>query len=534
MIRSAPERPEDILDLVTESVIVRGLDGRIRLWNDMSETIYGWRRENALGRPLHGLLHSHHPLTIAGIESLLAEKGVWEGELTRSTADGREVRIETRWIMRRDDHGRPVDIVETGRDMTHFPELELETRLNTHRYRNLFQAMAASFWELDFSLVRRMIEDLVNDGVRDLRAYLAAHPDFIRRAMAATHVIDVNEKTVQLFGAQGRAQLRGMNVAPFWPCASEYIYAQALVAAFESRPHYIAETKVATLDGREIDVIFTVCWPTEHKGRGSVLVGIIDISEQVAARAALERIRAELAHAARVSILGELVASIAHEVNQPLAAIATNGEAGLRWLARPEPDVEEVRMLTGRMVADARRAADIIARIRGMAAKRAPEPTLMSLNGLIEEAMLFLRHERQAHDVALTLDLAPDLPPLRADRTQVQQVVVNLAVNAMQAMNQAGSPERALKVRTRPAGPATLLCEMEDSGPGIPPDHLERLFDSFFTTKESGLGIGLSICRSIIEAHGGEIRAANLPGGACFSFTLPAGPAPADHAAIVE
>jgi C4-dicarboxylate-specific signal transduction histidine kinase len=262
----------------------------------------------------------------------------------------------------------------------------------------------------------------------------------------------------------------------------------------------------------------------DERGRLEYIGAAQDVTQRRLSEEALARARSELAHVARVTSLGVLTASIAHEINQPLAAIITNAESGLRWLARPQPDVGKARELTRRVVADARRAADIIDRIRAMATRRAPEPTLLSLEDIIAETMVFLRHEFQSKSVSISLDLEPALPRIVGDRTQLQQVVVNLAINAVQAMAQSGTLRRSIFVRTMLSDPETVCCSIEDSGPGIDPTHLPRLFDSFFTTKNSGMGMGLPICRSIIEAHEGSIRADNdsTLGGARFSFALPA------------
>jgi len=247
---------------------------------------------------------------------------------------------------------------------------------------------------------------------------------------------------------------------------------------------------------------------------------VIDISERVKAQAQLRQVQTEFAHAARVSMLGELTASIAHEVNQPLAAIATNASAGLRWLDRPEPDVAEVRALTQRIIADAQRAADIIARIRAMAGHHAPEAVPLSMNSVIEEAMLFLAHELQAHNVALELALTRGLPKVMGDRVQLQQVVVNLAVNAVQAMAETPAPTLTVITALRDD---RVTVTVQDNGPGISAEHRARLFDSFFTTKSNGMGMGLPICRSILETYGGSIEAhTSEAGGAAFVFTLPA------------
>jgi C4-dicarboxylate-specific signal transduction histidine kinase len=234
-------------------------------------------------------------------------------------------------------------------------------------------------------------------------------------------------------------------------------------------------------------------------------------------------LQADFAHAARISMLGELAASIAHEVNQPLAAIAAGGEASLRWLTRSTPDIAEVRELTTRMVADARRASEIVARIRGMASRRVPEQALLSLDDVIRETLVFLHHEVEARGVTVSHSPGAGLHKVVGDRTQLQQVIVNLTVNAVQAMAQAGSEKRDIAIRTVTQDPTALRCSIEDSGPGVAPEHTTRLFDSFFTTKDSGMGMGLRICRSVIEAHGGRIAADNESshGGARFYFTLP-------------
>src|ERR1700722_6701540 len=249
-----------------------------------------------------------------------------------------------------------------------------------------------------------------------------------------------------------------------------------------------------------------------------------DVTQRRLSEEALGKARSELAHVSRVTSLGVLSASIAHEVNQPLAAIITNGETSLRWLARAEPDVEKARELTRRVVADARRAAEIIDRIRAMATRRAPQQMPLSLDDIVRESMIFLRHELQSRGVSVSLDLTPGLPRVVGDRTQLQQVVVNLTVNAVQAMGQSEDARPGILIRTMPGDTEMAYCHVEDSGPGIDPTHLPHLFDSFFTTKDSGMGMGLPISRSIIEAHGGHIRADNdsTLGGARFSFALPA------------
>ena len=250
--------------------------------------------------------------------------------------------------------------------------------------------------------------------------------------------------------------------------------------------------------------------------------GVLGIPERSRTQRDLQHRQSELAHSARLSLLGELTTSIAHEVNQPLAAISINAAASLRWLDRAEPDLEETRALTRLILEDARRAADIVARVREMAVHRPPRAADLSINEVVSQAMTFLQHELHNHAVVLQLDLADPLPVTRADKTQLQQVIVNLAVNAIQAMQEAGPEERRLTVSSRLEG-RDVVVEVADTGPGIDPEHMPRLFEGFFTTRQHGLGVGLSICRSILESHGGSISGRNLEdGGCCFEVRLPA------------
>jgi C4-dicarboxylate-specific signal transduction histidine kinase len=219
--------------------------------------------------------------------------------------------------------------------------------------------------------------------------------------------------------------------------------------------------------------------------------------------------------------LGELTASIAHEISQPLTAIESNTEASLTWLRHSPPNIEEVRALSVQSAAEVQRAADIIHRIRSMAVRASPEHTRIEVNTVIEEAMLFLRHELQRNEVATSSRLGVDLPAILGDRVQLQQVIVNLAVNSIQAMSQANSHSREIRVMTA-ATPdcGNITIEVDDTGPGIAAEVLPRLFESFFTTKSTGMGMGLPICRTIIEAHGGQITVGNRDHGQGARFTI--------------
>jgi PAS domain S-box-containing protein len=246
-----------------------------------------------------------------------------------------------------------------------------------------------------------------------------------------------------------------------------------------------------------------------------------DLTEHVLASEALREAQMELAHVNRVTTMGQLTASIAHEVNQPIAATLANAEAALRWLGAQPADLEEARQALGRIVKDGKRAGDIIGRIRAHIRKVPPQTDRLDINETILEVVALTRSELLRNGVSLQTELA-DVPLIQGDRIQLQQVILNLIVNAIQAMGEVGEGSRALSISTGMDASGNLLVGVRDSGPGLNPESRGRLFDAFYTTKAAGMGMGLSICRSIIEAHGGRVwAAANVPQGAVFQFTLP-------------
>ena len=251
-----------------------------------------------------------------------------------------------------------------------------------------------------------------------------------------------------------------------------------------------------------------------------------DITERKRAEEERERLRhleADLRHLNRVSMMGGLAASIAHEVNQPIAGIVNNGSACLRWLAGDVPNVEEAREAVRHIVRDGKRAGEIIARIRALATKRAAtNKEELDLNRTIQEVLALLGDEAKKKSVIIRSEFADDIPPVSGDRVQLQQVVLNLVMNAIEAMSGAEERAQELVVSTRNTDAAQVLVTVEDSGPGIDPRMIDKIFDSFYSSKPGGMGMGLSISRSIVQAHGGRLWAtANDGPGTTFHFTLP-------------
>jgi PAS domain S-box-containing protein len=247
-----------------------------------------------------------------------------------------------------------------------------------------------------------------------------------------------------------------------------------------------------------------------------------DTTERERAEEALRQTQAELSHVSRVMTVGALTASIAHEVNQPLAAVVTNGNACLRWLAREVPDVEEARAAVERVIKEGQRAGEVIRRIRALAQRTDPQAAWLDLNDVIREVVALMHGEARQPRVALWTDLAGGLPPVLGDRVQLQQVLLNLLINGIEAMQAVMDRPWELWIRSQRHDVDTVLVAVQDAGIGLDPQQMARLFDPFFTTKPGGMGIGLAISRTIIEAHGGRLWATPNDGpGATFQFTLP-------------
>jgi two-component system, LuxR family, sensor kinase FixL len=273
-----------------------------------------------------------------------------------------------------------------------------------------------------------------------------------------------------------------------------------------------------------MQVVVASRWSLKRDERGepqTVLETNNDVTAEKRAQEELADAQAQLAHASRAATLGELTASIAHEVTQPIAGIVANGEAGLRWLARDVPQLEEVRAAIERTISDGKRADQVIQHLRALARKAPLQARPLDLNEVITDAVALVQREVSNYRVARRLELAPGLPPVPGDRVELQQVIINLMVNAMQAMETVVGRSRDLAVGSALRG-HEIVVSVRDSGSGIAPDDMRRLFKTFFTTKPDGMGMGLSICRSIVEAHGGRIWVSDNCGpGVSFQFALP-------------
>jgi PAS domain S-box-containing protein len=291
-----------------------------------------------------------------------------------------------------------------------------------------------------------------------------------------------------------------------------------------ARLHYETETTYQRKDGTTLPVntYFSAVGGPESKTRTFLLV-TVDTTARRAAEEALRAAQSELTRVARLTTVGAMAATIAHEINQPLASIVMNGNAGLRWLARSEPNLEEARVALGRIVNDGHRAAEIIAGIRAMFRKESTERYPVAINELICDVVATALVELKSRGVSLALELFDDLAPVPADRVQLQQVLVNLVTNAIDSMAAVKARSHTLIVRSEGLD-EWVLISIQDSGSGIAPEEAERIFEAFYTTKPNGIGLGLSISRSIVESHGGRLSASPIrPHGSVFRVMLPAG-----------
>jgi PAS domain S-box-containing protein len=398
------------------------------------------------------------------------------------------------------------DAADPGRELAYHKVL----------HRALFDDAPVPMMLEDWSGIKAMVRELRAAGVEDWEAYFATHPEFFVRAQRHLVYLDANKATIALFGAESKETFfhAVRELLPKDPGSdSEIVRAMA-------RGDRVArgERHIRTFDGRRLAIMWQV--DVSLDSSDPMLFIAIDITERMNTEEALLKAQAELTHAARAAVLGEMAASIAHEVSQPLAAISINADSALRWLERDVPDLDRARASLQKIVKSARHAGDVVRKIKGFVRKEAPEYGALNIGDVLSDTELIVQREARNSHVALNFEVDPDVPGVRGVKVQVQQVLVNLVMNAIHALAEHPEPERRVEVFVRAGGAGKVEFEVRDSGPGIPPADLDRIFEPFFSTKSEGLGLGLSICRSIVEAHGGSIRAFNHASGAAFAFDL--------------
>ncbi|QWW72585.1 ATP-binding protein [Rhizobium sp. WYJ-E13] len=397
--------------------------------------------------------------------------------------------------------------------------LVVDIERQKHRFRSVFDGTALGFFEIDLLSLHATLRELRATGVSNLAEFVRDNLPFIRQVLDVTRVVDLNSKAMEMFGVKRDAAV-GRALGDWCPDAGLAVWNEVLVAYLSELASYEGETVMTREDGTTIDVLVNCAFPKRLEGQVIVVVGVVDISRRLENERALVKVSQDLVHAGRIATLGELTASIAHEVNQPLGAIAANGHAALRWLNRPVADIEQSSLAIRRMIDEATRASDIITRVRKMAKNNTSERSSCSVESVIKEALDIAGRQLHAHGASIVLSLSFDQPSVFADRIQLQQVLINLLINAAQAMSDAHVTKRTIYL-TSHRKQSVVEIEVADTGPGLG-DDADRIFNAFYTTKPAGMGLGLSICKTIVEAHDGTIIAgSHKAGGAAFTFTLP-------------
>ncbi len=471
----------NLLDLTHDTVFSRGMNDAITYWNRGAEELYGWTREEALGKVSHQLMKTIFPASVAEINAELLRTGRWEGELIHTKRDGTQVVVASRWSLQRDERQRPLAILETNNDITERKRAEDALRRQANLLEQTHDAIIV--WEFPRTII------FWNRGAEQLYGF----------------------SREEAIGRHSHELLQTLHPLP----------RLVFEAELERKGEWRGELTHTVRDGRKILVESRHVLVREVDGRRLVLETNRDITERKRAEEALRQTQADLAHVSRVTSMGELTASLAHEVNQPIAAAVTDANTCLRWLTRDQPDLEEARQAASRMAKDATRAADIISRIRLLFKKGTVQQELVDVNEVIREMIALLRSELARQSISVRTELGANLPPVMGDRVQLQQVFMNLMLNGIESMTEMNAGGE-LTITSRRGEDGQLLISVSDTGVGLPPKQADQIFNAFFTTKVQGTGMGLSISRSIMESHGGRLWAAdNTPRGASFYLSLP-------------
>ncbi|SDA35897.1 sensor histidine kinase [Sphingomonas sp. NFR15] len=388
-------------------------------------------------------------------------------------------------------------------------------------YRVFMQVSSISFVVVDARKRMQRCRELGADGVTNLVAHLSMSPEDAAIIRSGATILDINETGVRVFGGSSKADFIGQTTNRFF--SKDCTALQSVADAYlQGQTAFQQQATNHRLDGSTFESLFCVVMRVPGASDGVWLAGFIDNSAEQRQRAMTNVLRDELAHVSRISTLGEMSASIAHELGQALATIGTSVQAALNYLNLPEPNVDAAKRACGRVAAQTVRASEIIDRVRGMAARRPGTATPVTIGELVQDSVGFVRHEFERTSIALSYGIEDEDLVVVVDRVQIQQLLVNLLMNATQALRDHETGMPTISVNARRDGRCIVL-EVRDNGPGMAEEDLPQVFDSFFSTKSDGLGLGLSICRSIVEAHGGSISAANRTdrSGAVITVELP-------------
>jgi PAS domain S-box-containing protein len=489
-LKESERKYRDLYESLQDGFVLIGMDGTIRQFNEAFRAMTGYTAAELSRMTYFDLTPAKwHAAERAIVEEQVLPRGyseLYEKEYRRK--DGTVFPVELRRLLLR-DAGGGYAMWAIVRDITDRRRAELSLRESEERFRQVAETVGDFIWEVDATGLYRYtspaVEQILGYAPDELVGKAHFYDLFVPDMREALKV-----SAFRTFAAKG----------PFRGYRNLNLHKSGRVVELETSGVPVLDESGNLLGYRGVDT---------------------DVTARRRAELETERLRRDLAHISRVTLMGELTGSLAHELNQPLTAIASNAYAGERYLAAPTPRLAEVREILQDIAADARRAGEVIHRTRTLLKKDPGRFRLLDLNEVIREVVALTRTDAIIRHQPIELQLAPDLPPVMGDRVQLQQVLLNLVLNGMDAMAAQPPEARRLTIQTAPEA-ATVRVGVHDHGPGIPADRLEQIFATFFTTKPHGMGMGLAISRSIVEVHGGKIWAENhLDGGATFWFTLP-------------
>lgn len=623
LIEQTLREQANLLDLTHDTIFVRDLNYVITYWNRGAEELYGWKREEAVGKVAHLLMQTILPEPLEEIMAKLVRTCRWEGELVHTKRDGTKVVVASRWSLQNDAHGYPIAILETNNDITErkraeealqrsVKELENSNFLlgatlestaggilvtNTEGKIVRFNRKFLDLWNIPYSnvelLERSPVPEFILDQLKNPEAFLEkinelrsqpeadsfdvlefedgriyerySEPQRIRETIIGRvwSFRDITERKRAeeelrqseayltesqklthtgswaynaggiVYWSEEMFRIFAFDPQEGYPSPDEFFerihpedrdwLRERVHAVLDEKIDHSHDHRIVLPDG-SVKHIHVIGHPVLNDAGDVVeVVGtLVDITERKRTQEALQVAQAQLEHITRVATLGEMISSIAHEINQPLAAVVNNASACLRWLKAQ--NLDEARQCVSLVIADGHRASEIIGRIRALIRKAPPEKCWIDINETIKEVITLMQSEVQRNHVSLQTQLSGDLPLILGDRIQLQQVILNLMMNAIEAMSAVNEGSRRMWVSSERVESSDIVIAVRDLGPGLDPKSLDHLFDAFYTTKSQGMGMGLAISRSIIEAHGGRLWAtANIPHGAVFQFTLPIG-----------
>src|SRR5882672_4193360 len=457
-LRESEERYRALIEVSPQMVWMARADGSNIFWNQWWYDYTGLTRAESEEFGWVQAVHPEHRDRMVDLwRQAIASGGEWNTEAPLRRADGQYRWHLGRGLPIRDTDGRIVRWMGIGIDIHDRREAEEALRESEQRYRNIFEKVGVAIVEEDFSKVTTRLDELKARGVRDFRRYLAEHPELARETFASVKVTDANEAAVALFGAASKQEffdalprVATREVKAAW-------VAQLLAVAEDRRS--VEEVVLTTTGGETVHTLVALVLPPESSGYHSVLVTVIDLSERKRAEEALNQAQAALAHVSRVTTLGELTASIAHEVNQPLAAIVNNAGACLSLVSPESADADELRAALEDITSDAERASAVVERVRAMAKRSPAEFAPLRLADVVDDVVALAATESARRRVAIRSEVAEDLPVVAGDRVQLQQVLLNLVVNAMDAMASVPESERLLEINA--------CCDVRDGRPAV-------------------------------------------------------------------